>query len=372
MRAINLPDTIHIAAVISAHGFGHAARACAVLECLQAKCSNLMIEIFSGTPEWFFKESLGDGFNYHHFPTDVGIIQLSPFEEDLRETCEQLSRMYLYGNGLAGRLASQISAAGSKLVLCDISPLGILAASIAGISSVLIENFTWDWIYAGYFQQEPGLVEIARSLKSIFDSVSIHIQAEPICVPKLCNIVAKPIARRPRQSKEHLRKRLGLPDDHKLILVTGGGIEQQYPGLEGLGDAQNGITFVVPGSSRRMRKTRNAILLPHHSGFYHPDLVYASDAVVGKLGYSTIAEAYYAGIPFGYVPREHFRETEPLAGFVKNNLGGFEIGYQEFSSGRWVVQAPRLLENARQERFHPNGATEVAEYIYEKLLADGQ
>jgi hypothetical protein len=32
---------------------------------------------------------------------------------------------------------------------------------------------------------------------------------------------------------------------------------------------------------------QNLVLLPHHSGFYHPDLVNASDAVIGKVGYST-------------------------------------------------------------------------------------
>ena len=38
-----------------------------------------------------------------------------------------------------------------------------------------------------------------------------------------------------------------------------------------------------------MRVEKNLILLPHHSVFFHPDLVNASDAVVGKLGYSTLA-----------------------------------------------------------------------------------
>ena len=55
--------------------------------------------------------------------------------------------------------------------------------------------------------------------------------------------------------------------------------------------------------------------MPHHSAFYHPDLVNASDAVVGKLGYSTVAEAALAGVSYAYVPRNQFRETESFGKF---------------------------------------------------------
>jgi len=93
---------------------------------------------------------------------------------------------------------------------------------------------------------------------------------------------------------------------------------------------------------------------------------------VGKPGYSTVAEIYYAGIPFAYVPREHFRETAPLTRFIVNTLSGFEIKYQEFISGGWVGQIPQLFEYPRQERCHINGAEEIAQYICRAFIDDLQ
>ena len=95
----------------------------------------------------------------------------------------------------------------------------------------------------------------------------------------------------------------------------------------------------------------------------HPDLVNASDAVIGKAGYSTVAEAYRAGIPFGYVSRERFREAPTMAKFIRATLGGFEISTADFESGRWIARLPDLLALPRFTRREPNGAQQIADFI---------
>ncbi len=359
---------IHVAAVISAHGFGHAARAAAILERMRIHNDRLRFDIYSEAPEWFFAESLGWGFSYHAIPVDVGVVQCSPFEEDPPKTLEKLEKMYLSATGLPDQLAEEFKRAECRLALCDISPMGILAAQRAGIPSVLVENFTWDWIYEGYFSQEPAFIVPAERLQHIFAAADYHIQAEPICKPLRCDLVSRPVARRQRISRESTRKRLGVPADVKLVLITAGGIEQPYPAVDALAAAPANVQFVIPGGSDDVVRVGNITLLPHHSTFFHPDLVYASDAVMGKLGYSTIAEAYYAGIPFAFAPRDHFRETGPLARFVCNQLGGIEVSYQDFASGNWIKILPELLACTRQERSCPNGADEIAGYIYHSIL----
>lgn len=334
-----------------------------MIESLRAYKADLQFEIFTQAPEWFFEETLGEGYRYHPFPTDVGLVQRTPFEENLPETRVQLERMYHSENDLVDKLAELFVQTGCSVAICDISPLGILAAEKAGIPSVLVENFTWDWIYAEYFEDEPGLAAVSQLLQSIFEKAAVHIQAEPICRPRRCDFVSRPVARRPRQARETVRRQLGVPPSSWLVLVSTGGIEQTYPGLSGLLESPAGIHFVVPGGSKRLEIHGNTTLLPHHSGFYHPDLVHASDAVVGKLGYSTVAEAYYAGIPFAYAPRKRFRETEPLGTFVRNHLGGFEISYEEFISGRWALRIERLFNNHSDRNWAHWGADEIARYI---------
>ncbi len=352
-----------IAAVISSHGFGHAARTCAILSRLKTSRPDLVFEIFSQVPEWFFRDSLGSGYSYNPFPSDVGLIQRSPFAEDLGETANRINEVFLSKNGFAADLARSLTQKGCRLVLCDISPLGIMAAKKVGIPSLLVENFTWDWIYAGYVDSEPRFLGINPLLNSIFSSADFHIQTEPVCAPCRCDLVSRPVAREPRNSRENTRERLNVPPEIKLLLITTGGIEQIYPGLEALTSESSEVHFVIPGSASQIEIRGNTTLLPHHSDFYHPDLVHACDVVVGKLGYSTVAEAFRAGVPIGYVPRDRFRETGPLASFVRNNLGGIEISYSDFESGEWVRTIPQLLELSRQTRSIPNGADEIAQFI---------
>lgn len=145
-----------------------------------------------------------------------------------------------------------------------------------------------------------------------------------------------------------------------------GGIPQQHAFLDRLTRVA-GIHFVVPGAHRRAERRDNVILLPHRSACYHPDLVHASDVVIGKAGYSTVAEAYRAGIPFGFVSRAKFREARTMARFIKTQMHGIEISPTEFERGHWLARLDALLALPRRARREPNGAIPIAQFIQNVL-----
>jgi UDP-N-acetylglucosamine:LPS N-acetylglucosamine transferase len=99
-------------------------------------------------------------------------------------------------------------------------------------------------------------------------------------------------------------------------------------------------------------------------------LVNASDAVIGKLGYSTLAEVYHAGVPFGYIPRSGFRESKTMAGYVEKNMPSVAIEEADFYNSSWLSQLPELLALEKAERIGPNGSEEIGTYI-SQLLQDG-
>jgi UDP-N-acetylglucosamine:LPS N-acetylglucosamine transferase len=108
--------------------------------------------------------------------------------------------------------------------------------------------------------------------------------------------------------------------------------------------------------------------LPYRSGFIHSDLANAADAVVGKAGYSTLAEVYQAGVPFGYVPRSNFRETDKLVAFIEKEMPGLCIGDEEFKAGNWLPKVARLLNLPRISRHHRNASHQVAGMIRDILF----
>jgi hypothetical protein len=244
--------------------------------------------------------------------------------------------------------------------------MGIAVAEGAGVPSLLIENFTWDWIYQGYIEEDGRIGEHITYLKSVFNAASFRIQTEPICDPRSADLITFPVSRKMKTPAREIRKKLRIPEGSKAILITMGGIEEKYDFLEQLA-TKRGVHFVIPGASREVMIRGNLILLPHHSDYFHPDLVSASNAVIGKVGYSTLAEIYYAGVPFGYVARSRFRESKKLVSFIQDRMPGLPISGDQFYSGRWLSSLPDLLALPRIQRTDPRGAEQVARFVYDLI-----
>ncbi len=353
-------NEIAIAFFISPHGFGHAARAAAVMNALHQRHSALHFEIFTLVPRWFFRDSLTAPFTYHPVLTDIGLAQESSLKENVPQTIKHLRTFLPFDPSLIAKLARSI--AHCDLVVCDIAPLGIAVARHAGIPSILIENFTWDWIYAGY--ADSRFQPFIAYLRGIFRSADYHLQTEPVCQRWRADLITPPVSRAPRTTRTETRRRLNIPPRAPAVLITMGGIPEQHSFLDRL-KTKRGVYFIVPGASRRQPIEDKVILLPHRSEFYHPDLMHAADVVIGKAGYSTVAEAYHSGIPFGFVSREKFREAATMARFIKREMYGIEIPGHQFQTGEWLRRLDQLLAMPRLQRQKANGAEQVAKFILE-------
>jgi len=352
-----------IAYFISSHGYGHASRAAAVMQAMYDLEPTIHFEIFSQIPAWLFTDTLPPIFTHHPILTDIGVAQPSSLVEDLPETHRQLAEFLPFDTALVQRLATQIKYC--NMVICDIAPLGIAVARAAGVPSMLIENFTWDWIYEGYLAAEPRLAQHIDYLREIFAQADYHVQSEPICHYRQADLMTPPISRPIKMTAMQTRQQLGLPDEAKMVLLTMGGVAQNWPNLAAKLHLEN-LYLVLAGQMETERRGQ-VIYLGKSSGFYHPDLINASDAVIGKVGYSTLAEIYQAGVPYGYIARPRFRESAPLVAFIEQHMVGLPISEAEFMAGQWPKQLVRLL--AMPRKIHPNlnGALAVAEFVTRKI-----
>jgi hypothetical protein len=353
-----------IACFITPHGFGHAARAAAVVGGLHELVPDLHPHLFTTVPRWFFSESMRMDFTLHRLETDVGLVQRGPLGEDLPATVARLRVLYPPDDALVARLASRLSGLGCRLVLCDISPLGIAVGRAAGLPCVLVENFTWGWIYRGCAAREPGLLPFAELLDGLVDGADLRLQAQPVCLPVSGATQVGPISRRPRTSRGATRDLLGMAARSPAVLVTMGGIPHSGFAMKPLLDVPR-VEFILAGAARRRQRVGNVLMLPHHSGLYHPDLVAAADAVVGKIGYSTVAESCRSRVPYGFVPREGFRESAVLARWLVGRSRGLRLDPAAFASGEWVHRIPDLLDLGRPRERFPDGARQAARLIWE-------
>ena len=355
-----------IAYFISPHGFGHAARAAAVMEALSEINTAVRFDIFTTVPAWFFKDTLSAPFNYHRLVTDIGLVQKNAFQADLENTLQTLDGFFPAAPSLIAEIAEKISVLKSALIICEIAPMGILVAKEAHIPSILIENFTWDWLYQQYTGSDNRIRRHIDYLQPIFNAVDYHIQTEPVCSRNSAALITAPVSRKIKTTGGEVKMRLGLPVNGKMVLITTGGIAQSYNFLEKLNKFRE-ITFVMPGAGPAMKIVDNLIILPHRSDFYHPDLVNAADGVIGKVGYSTLSEIYHGGVPFGYVARSNFRESEAMVKFIQKHMPGIAVSESEFDRGSWTSKLSDLLDIAPVKRDIANGAEEIARFIDDLL-----
>jgi len=258
--------------------------------------------------------------------------------------------------------------AGCAAVLCDISPLGIAVADRAGLPSVLVENFSWPWLYEPLLTEAPELAQLSEELDGWIGLAHLHLQAEPYCfTDSRAHGSVLPVSRPPRKSREDLRRELGMGEEERVVLLTMGGYAEAMPFLGRL-EALDGVTFVVTGCPATEARG-NLRLFDNATRLYMPDLVRASDAVVAKLGYSTVAEVWREGRPAAFVTRADFREMAPLWAWTSERIPGFEIPAAEFAGGAWIERIPELLGTPPPPVQPRGGAEQVVDHMLERLPA---
>lgn len=333
---------LKIAWFISPHGFGHAARASAMMDEVFRLRPDAAFDVFTTVPKWFFSASLAAPFHYHSCHCDVGLVQRSALEEDIEATVDLLARADLLAEATVDTLAEKVLSLGCQVVVADISPQGLAVARAAHLPSILVENFTWDWIYRGYVSQWPSIGRWVELFEQEFAQCDLRIQAEPWCHTVEGALRVAPINRRPREEPKAIREQLGIKEEQAMLLVSMGGIPWHFSGLEKAAKAE-GVTIVIPGGGATQAQSGSLVVLPHHSHFHHPDLVHAADGVLAKLGYSTIAEVWSAGCSLGWIGRPTFPESIEMAQWVRRNLGGAEISQDELVEGRWIERLEEIL-----------------------------
>ena len=94
---------------ISPHGYGHAARSCAIMNALSEQQPKIQFEIFTTIPEHFFSSALQAQYRYHSAQTDIGFVQQSPTVLDLDKTLSQLNDFMPFAPERVDQLATTLT-----------------------------------------------------------------------------------------------------------------------------------------------------------------------------------------------------------------------------------------------------------------------
>jgi len=367
---------------ISGHGFGHASREIEIINALRDRRPDIPIVVRTGAKRWIFDLTLRAPVDFQQTECDTGVVQIDSLRLDEAETVRRAAAFYA---GFDARVAAEreiLRSIRPSLVVGDVPPLAFAAARAAGVPSIAIANFTWDWIYEGYEPERRGAPELVRQIREACAQADLFLRlpmwggfemASPEATVDL-PLVARRSARDPLET----RKALGLPVDRTLVLLSFGG-----HGLMGLSPAAfdtfgDEFVAVITGhlemSEAAHRSRRGVIEFDEQAlydrGWRYEDLVAAVDVVTTKPGYGIIAECAAHETALLYTSRGHFVEYEVLVREMPRYVRSQFIPQEALFAGEWRAYLEALLSQDRPEPADVTGAAAAAETILSRLDAD--
>jgi hypothetical protein len=344
---------------MTAHGFGHAVRACTVAAQIQKLNPDILLILATTAPRWLLDSYIRGDFIYRTRAFDVGVIQSDSLTMDKAATLAALQQIRRHQNRLIAAEVDYLKTNRVGLVLADIPPLAAPIAKTAGIPGWMMSNFGWDFIYrdwGGEFNEiADWMSDCYRQCDRLF-RLPLH---EPMSAfPHITDVGLT--GGTPHFSEIEIRTKFNLKTaPEKTILLTFGGLGLQqipYNNIKDFPDWQF-ITF-----DRQAPEFPN--LLKVADPEYRPvDFMPYVGRVVSKPGYSTFAEALRLNVPVVSLTREGFAESPFLIEGIKNYARHQVVTPAEFFCGNWEFLNHPLHPPRHAELLATNGTESIAHAV---------
>lgn len=348
---------------VTGHGYGHAVRSNEVIRSLKTVRPKLKVYVRTAAPEWLFQDGSSSVLHTSQ-AIDVGVVQKDSLRMDIGATLEACRALHRKIPVVLEQETEFIKSNNIKLVLGDIPPLAFEIAARAGVQSVAITNFTWEFIYKAYISEQPAFLPLIEEMRSFYRKATLALT-----LPYSCSMDVFPhqkaipwIARCSKLSKDAARAKFKLPPRATVVLLSFGGFGLRrlpWKSLERIDE----FVFVTTGEVGVQNS--NVRILTQVQPDYQ-DLVRAADAIVTKPGYGIVADVLAHRMPILYTERKDFPEYPRLVEALADLAPAEFIPQEELFSGNIIPYLKRLLGKAKN---WPQVSLEGATAAAEKILA---
>jgi hypothetical protein len=348
----------HLLVALTAHGYGHAAQTADAVNALRARFPSLRLTIWTQLPRTFLATRFYGEFDLTARATDVGMVMASAVEVRVEESAQAYAAFHRGWERRVDAEAHALERLAPDLVLANIPYLVLAGAARAGIPAIGMCSLNWAGIGRHYFHGRADWPRMHAQMLAAYRSAPF-LQVEPAMpMPDLDVQAVGPCARIGRERRAELRERLGLSANTRIVLVAPGGMELRPP-IESWPEAP-GIRFVVPESWQAPPHRASAI---ESLGIPFTDLLRSSDAIVGKPGYGTFAEAACNATPMLFIARRDWPEAPALVEWLRERAVCAEIGPETLARGELRAPLDRLWGEAPRAAAVPAGVTQVADRL---------
>lgn len=351
-----------IAYYISSHGFGHAARQQAIIN--QLAIRGAAVHVRTASPQKFFQQAA----SYHRQKYDIGLIQSDAMTFQIEQSFQWLETFFTQQKGIIEQEIAFIHEQEIGLVVSDMPSIACEIAQAAGVASVVITHFTWDWVYAYYVDAFPRYRALIDDIRAQYAQTTLALQMQ-VPIPHdfgvFPNVEPIPLVYNPAtKTRAQIRHELEIPEGKKLAILSMGGHTWAKGNLDAARNATGWVFLISAELSEQVQGDPGQFrTIPTMTDAYQNYIAH-SDVVIGKAGGSTVAEVIGHQTPMIYTTQPDWREANLLHETLQRYAISQHISPEDFESGSWVHILDSLVENSQVwPDLQKNGAEVTAQRL---------
>jgi hypothetical protein len=321
---------MRLLACVSHHGLGHLAQTAPVLNALLARRPDIRLLVRSALPRAALAGRLRVPFEHLPEAVDCGFLMHDAIRVDLAASQAAYAAFHADWPARVAGEADRLRALAVDRVFSNVAYLPLAGAARAGLPAVALCSLNWLDIHRHYLGDLPGAEVVAGQVRDAYRSARAFLRPDPAMpMTALDNTLSiPPIALLGQRRGAAIRRRLGVPDGSRLVLLGMGGIDYHLDAGALAGEGE--LVWLVPdGWATVPGRSYNFA----RAGVAFIDLVASADALVTKPGYGGFVEAAAHGVPVLYLPREDWPETPWLAAWIEAHGRALCIGEDALRGG---------------------------------------
>lgn len=356
MSATRFPS---IAYYISAHGYGHGVRACDIIRALNLFYPEVRVHIVTGLTADFLQSRVRCDKNvFRSLSLDVGMVQKDSIRVDIASTLALLQQLYSSSEDLIRREMAFIKEQSIDLVVVDIPSIPVEAAHRAGVPSVAIGNFGWDWIYDSFSEQDVRWKPIVEKIRTAYSKTDLLMRLpfseEMRIFPAKLDL---PLVASPGNCRrDEMATLFRCNPSKKWVLLSFTTLDWSENALGRL-ELQEEYEFftVYP-----LKWSRSNLHTVHREIFSFPDVVASVDAVVSKPGFGILSDCVVNEKPLIYADRSDFAEFDVLESAIKKYLKHVHIPQNKLYKGELGPSLEKIWTRPGAPSVMPHGGDVIA------------
>ena len=348
-----------IAYYISSHGYGHGVRSCNIIRAINERHPRLDLHVISKLPASFLSNqirSTRSPIRARSF--DVGMVQLDSIRVDVDATLEKIGQIYSRRKELLDQELAFLAEEKIDLVIVDIPGIPIEAAALAGVPSVAIGNFGWDWIYSDFLQRDLRWEPIVEMFREQYAKTGLLLRL-PFCegmaaFPRIEDI---PLVATPGNTRrEEIAALTGCDPEKRWVLLsftTLNWTEDALARVEGIQEYEF-LTVLPLQWQRRNIHSVNREQVPFS------DVIASADLVISKPGFGILSDCIVNEKPLVYADRTDFLEYPILEEAIRRYLKNAHIPAEKLYGGELRESLDLIWERPAPEMKLQRGGDRVA------------